>query len=397
MGARLRRQHRRAGTRQRTRRRRPRSREHPATPAAATATATGSNASRTASTATRIATASRSSSPSGDQSGGQPGGGGQGAGPATTSQATAAGAAAGRDRNREGQPGVPGAGPGAGPAAGAGTAPGGPEEFVGEPVDVEGFLDLRDEGYGFLRVHGYLPSKDDVYVSVKQVRQLSLRKGDYLKGAGRPASRNEKNPALLRIDEVNGKDPEQSRAAGVASRISPRCSPTRSSRWSWPTTPANMTARIIDLICADRQGPARPHRVAAQGRQDHGDEADRPVDRDQPPRRAPHRAARRRAPRGGHRLPQVAHQGRGRGVHLRPAVRGAHAGGRAHHRAGQAHGRGRPRRLHHPRRHHPPVPGLQPGSTGQRPDHVRRHRRRRALPARRSSSAPPATARRVAR
>ena len=50
-----------------------------------------------------------------------------------------------------------------------------------------------------------------MYVSVKQVRQFGLRKGDYLKGASRPAGRNEKNPALLRIDTVNGKDPEEAR------------------------------------------------------------------------------------------------------------------------------------------------------------------------------------------
>ena len=41
------------------------------------------------------------------------------------------------------------------------------DNWSGEPVAVEGFLDLRDEGYGFLRVKGMLPSKDDVYVPVK--------------------------------------------------------------------------------------------------------------------------------------------------------------------------------------------------------------------------------------
>lgn len=46
------------------------------------------------------------------------------------------------------------------------------EEYTGEPVEVEGLLDLRDEGYGFLRVKGSLPSKDDIYVSVKQARQI---------------------------------------------------------------------------------------------------------------------------------------------------------------------------------------------------------------------------------
>ena len=54
---------------------------------------------------------------------------------------------------------------------------------------------------------------------------------------------------------------------------------------------------------------------------------------------------------------------------------------RAGDRAGQAHGRGGQGRRDHPRRHHPPGPGLQPGRAGQRPHHVRRHRHRRALPA----------------
>ncbi len=82
---------------------------------------------------------------------------------------------------------------------------GGPQqdEFTGEPIPVSGCLDLRDDGYGFLRVDGLLPSKDDCYVSVKQVRQFGLRKGDVVAGGSRPAFRNEKNPAILRIDTVN--------------------------------------------------------------------------------------------------------------------------------------------------------------------------------------------------
>lgn len=85
----------------------------------------------------------------------------------------------------------------------------GNDDWNGEPAEVEGYLDLRDDGYGFLRVKGFLPSKEDVYVSVKQVRQFGLRKGDQLSGAGRPANRSEKNPALVRIDAVNGREPDQ--------------------------------------------------------------------------------------------------------------------------------------------------------------------------------------------
>lgn len=104
----------------------------------------------------------------------------------------------GRNRDRNGEPGQ-------------GQGQGGAEEWVGDPVDVSGVVDLRDEGYGFLRVSGFLPSRDDAYISVKQARQFGLRRGDVVAGASRPALRNEKNPALLRIDQVNGGDPDQSR------------------------------------------------------------------------------------------------------------------------------------------------------------------------------------------
>jgi transcription termination factor Rho len=126
--------------------------------------------------------------------------------------------------------------------------PGQPEEpFTGEPVEVEGYLDLRDEGYGFLRLRGFLPSKDDVYVSVKQARQFGLRKGDYLKGASRPASRNEKNPALLRIDSVNDMDPEQARNRRKFEDLTPLF-PDEKLKMELTDDPGNMTNRIIDLI-----------------------------------------------------------------------------------------------------------------------------------------------------
>jgi transcription termination factor Rho len=129
---------------------------------------------------------------------------------------------------------------------GAGTAPGqpgAPEEYI----DVEGYLDLRDEGYGFLRINGYLPSRDDVYVSVKQARQFGLRKGDHLKGASRPALRNEKNPALLRIDLVNGSDPDAARDRPSFEDLTPLFPDTRLTLENG-SDPTNMTARIVDLI-----------------------------------------------------------------------------------------------------------------------------------------------------
>jgi transcription termination factor Rho len=121
------------------------------------------------------------------------------------------------------------------------------EAWQGEPVVVAGFLDLRDEGYGFLRVNGYLPSKEDVYVSVKQSRQYGLRRGDHITGMSRPASRNEKNPALLRIDTVNGGDPEAARSRPKFEDLTPLF-PDEKLRLENAADPSNMTARIIDLI-----------------------------------------------------------------------------------------------------------------------------------------------------
>ena len=129
----------------------------------------------------------------------------------------------------------------------AGDRPEGDESFAGEPVACAGLLDLRDEGYGFLRVKGYLPHRDDVYVSVRQVRQLGLRKGDHLSGASRPANRQEKNPALLRIDQVNGQDPEASRRRPRFEDLTPLF-PDERLRLESPADPTNMTARIVDLV-----------------------------------------------------------------------------------------------------------------------------------------------------
>jgi transcription termination factor Rho len=88
-------------------------------------------------------------------------------------------------------------------------------------------LDLRDDGYGFLRTKSYHPSPNDVYVSINQVRRYHLRKGDTIVGGFRPAASNEKYPALLRVDSVAGSTP-RSRDFVRASRTSRRSSPTRS-------------------------------------------------------------------------------------------------------------------------------------------------------------------------
>lgn len=71
-------------------------------------------------------------------------------------------------------------------------------------IEVEGILDVLQDGYGFLRTKGYLPSENDVYVGLATIRRNGLRKGDLVKGQTRPARENEKYAALQQVLVVNG-------------------------------------------------------------------------------------------------------------------------------------------------------------------------------------------------
>src|SRR5271157_3425198 len=125
---------------------------------------------------------------------------------------------------------------------------GGQEQpYSGELVEVKGMLDLRDEGYGFLRCEGYLPSTKDVYISISQARRFALRRGDYVEGACRPASNNEKYPALLRIDSISGLDPEAARERPRFEDLTPLFPDSRLNL-EMPGDKDNLTARIVDLL-----------------------------------------------------------------------------------------------------------------------------------------------------
>jgi transcription termination factor Rho len=119
--------------------------------------------------------------------------------------------------------------------------------FQGELVPVKGLLDLREEGYGFLRTSGYLPSAKDVYVSVSQARRFSLRRGDAVEGACRPAGPSEKYPALLRIDSINQMTPEEAKERPRFEDLTPLF-PDERLRLESLDDPTNVTARIVDLI-----------------------------------------------------------------------------------------------------------------------------------------------------
>ena len=121
------------------------------------------------------------------------------------------------------------------------------EPLSTEPVLISGHLDLRDEGYGFLRVNGYLTSAADAYVAVRLTRQFNLRKGDHITGMSKPAGRNEKNPAMLDVLTINGVDADKVKARPRFEDLT-ALFPDSKLGLENSADPNNMTARIIDLI-----------------------------------------------------------------------------------------------------------------------------------------------------
>ena len=114
-------------------------------------------------------------------------------------------------------------------------------------IPVSGILDIRDN-YAFVRTTGYLPGPQDVYVSLAQVRKYGLRKGDVITGAvrqPREGERREKFNALVRLDTVNGMEPEQAKGRVEFSKLTPLYP---QERLRLETDPSQLTTRIIDFV-----------------------------------------------------------------------------------------------------------------------------------------------------
>ncbi|WP_329252794.1 transcription termination factor Rho [Actinoallomurus sp. NBC_01490] len=114
-------------------------------------------------------------------------------------------------------------------------------------IPVSGILDIRDN-YAFVRTTGYLPGPQDVYVSLAQVRKYGLRKGDVITGAvrqPREGERREKFNALVRLDTVNGMEPEQAKGRVDFSKLTPLYP---QERLRLESDPGQLTTRIIDLV-----------------------------------------------------------------------------------------------------------------------------------------------------
>jgi transcription termination factor Rho len=108
-----------------------------------------------------------------------------------------------------------------------------------------GILEIMQEGYGFLRTSGYLPGSEDIYVSPSQIKRFGLRVGDEVLGQVRAPKDNEKYYALLRVEAVNGLDPEQARSRPDFERLTP-VFPHERLRLELPQS--DLTVRVVDLF-----------------------------------------------------------------------------------------------------------------------------------------------------
>ena len=128
-------------------------------------------------------------------------------------------------------------------------------------VPVAGILDVLDN-YAFVRTSGYLPGPNDVYVPLGMVRRHGLRKGDAVTGAVRSPREGEQMPnqpgnrgkfnALVRLDSVNGSNPDEAKNRVDFSKLTPLYP---QERLRLETTPTVLTTRIIDLVSPIGKGP----------------------------------------------------------------------------------------------------------------------------------------------
>ena len=140
----------------------------------------------------------------------------------------------------------------------------------GEDIYGDGVLEILQDGFGFLRSadSSYLAGPDDIYVSPSQIRRFNLRTGDTISGLIRPPKDGERYFALLKVGEINFDAPEGAQEQGAVrepdAAVSDQAAQARARQRQHrgPDRAHHRPGR------ADRQRPARPHRLAAESRQD---------------------------------------------------------------------------------------------------------------------------------
>jgi transcription termination factor Rho len=114
-----------------------------------------------------------------------------------------------------------------------------------------GILDMLPEGYGFLRRGGYVIGNDDIYVSQSQIRRFELRRGDLVEGQVRRPKESEKYYGLIRVDKVNGLDPEAIKGRPLFEKGTPIFP---EERFKLEVRSTQLATRVIDLFCPIGKG-----------------------------------------------------------------------------------------------------------------------------------------------
>ncbi len=109
----------------------------------------------------------------------------------------------------------------------------------------QGVLEILSEGWGFLRRHNFTPNPEDIYVSQTQIKRFGLKTGDLVAGQVRPPKDSEKYFGLLRVEQVNGLDPEVARNRVNFDDLTPIYP---NERIVLETTPNEIAGRFIDLV-----------------------------------------------------------------------------------------------------------------------------------------------------
>ncbi len=120
-------------------------------------------------------------------------------------------------------------------------------------VPARGILDVQDN-YAFVRTSGYLPGNEDAYVSLSMVKKFGLRKGDVITGqirSNKDGDRKEKFNPLVRLETVNGGDPEGAKNRVEFAKLTPLYP---QERLKLETGPTNLVGRIIDLVAPVGKG-----------------------------------------------------------------------------------------------------------------------------------------------
>ena len=114
-------------------------------------------------------------------------------------------------------------------------------------VTARGVLEVLNEGYGFLRSpnFNYLPGPDDIYVSPSQIKRFGLRTGHEVSGQIRPPKSKERFYALLKVEEVNGKDPDELRKAILFDNLTPLYP---EEKLNLEVNPKDLSTRVMDMI-----------------------------------------------------------------------------------------------------------------------------------------------------